>query len=163
MVSARRVARWLLCVDLMDKRIGFIAFGVFAAVSSVAVVVDALVVTDVERLETFVDDLTDARDDARIDAALGHADPSRVPVELIVGADSELYEDGDEVDLAEHTREALSPLAHGKAEVVQKTIDIEGDRAQVAVRVSTDDGMLNAQFRFVRRGDGWLVTRVRVL
>ena len=161
--SFRAPARALLREGTWDKRIGLLGIGAFALVSSLALVVDALVITDEERLDMFVDGLTDTRTEARSTRRLATSIPAGFRSRSMVGDESAFYGDGDEVDLAEHTREALSSLAHGEAELVQKTIDIEGDQARVAVRVSTDDGMVNAQFRFVRRGDGWLVSRMRVL
>ena len=132
-------------------------------VGSVAVVADALVVTDQERLESFVDAVTGEVATRRIDAALGYVDPARVPVEVMVGSDASFYDEGHEVDLAERTRDTLAPFAGDDVRLLQKAIEIEGDRALVALRISTREGTADVQFRMVRRGDGWLVSRVRVL
>lgn len=132
-------------------------------VCSVAVVADALVVTDEERLDAFVDAVTGEVETRRIDAALSHADPSRVPVEVVVGDDVHTYADGQEVDLAERTRRALTPLEDEHLRVLQEAVEVDGDRALVALRLRTRGGTADIQFRLVRRGDGWLVSRVRVL
>ncbi len=131
------------------------------AVAGVAIVADALVVTDEERLDAFVDDVTG--DGARVTRALGYADPSRVPVEVVHGDALDVYGDGQEVDLADEAHDALSALNEREATLVQKTIEIRGDNALVALRLQTGDGPVSAQFRLVRRGDGWLLSRVRVL
>lgn len=130
---------------------------------SVAVVADALVVTDEERLDAFADAVTGEVETQRIDAALSYVDPARVPVEVLVGEQRSFYEDGQVVDLAERARETLGPYTGDDVRLLQKTIEIDGDRALVALRVGTRDGTANVQFRLVRRGDGWLVSRVRVL
>jgi len=132
-------------------------------VGSVAMVADALVVTDEERLEAFVDAVTGDVETRRIDAALSYVDPARVPVEVMVSDDSRLYEEGQEVDLAERARHTLGPYTGEEVRLLQKSIELDDDRALVALRLGTRHGTANVQFRLVRRGDGWLVSRVRVL
>ncbi len=132
-------------------------------VGSIAMVADALVVTDEERLEAFVDAVTGEVDTRRIDAALSYVDPARVPVDITVGDDLRAYGEGQEVDLAERARATLAPFQGDDVRVVQEAIEIEGERALVALRIGTREGMADVQFRLVRRGDGWLVSRVRVL
>jgi hypothetical protein len=131
------------------------------AFGGVALVVDALIVTDEERLETFVDDVTG--EEGRVAHALDYTDPSRVPVELVTNDALDVYGDGEEVDLADGAHVVLAPIASRDATLVQETIEIRGDNALVALRLRTGDGPVDAQFRLVRRGDGWLVSRVRVL
>jgi len=131
--------------------------------SGVATVADALVVTDQERLESFVDSVAGDRADRRIDAALDHADLSRVAVEVQDGRRSERFRDGDEIELADEVQRALATLAEPGAELIQDSIEIEGDRAHVALRLRAEEELLNTQFTLVRRGDGWILSRVRVL
>lgn len=132
-------------------------------VGSVALVADALVVTDEERLEAFVQAVTGEVETRRVDAALAYAEPARVPVETLVGNDSTYYVEGQEVDLAERARRILAPYTGEDVRLLQKSIEIDDDRALVALRLGTREGTSNVQFRLVRRGDGWLVSRVRVL
>lgn len=132
-------------------------------IGSVAVVADALVVTDQERLEAFVDSVTGEVETRRIDAALSYVDTARVPVEITVGEEYRTYDEGQEVDLAERARRTLAPFTGQDVRVLQKAIEIDGERALVALRIGTREGTANLQFRLVRRGDGWLVSRVRVL
>jgi hypothetical protein len=136
---------------------------VLFVVGSVVVVADALVVTDEERLDAFVDSVTGEVETRRIDAALGYVDISRVPVEVLVGDETDYYEEGREVDLAERARQTLAPFQGDDVRLLQKSIEIDGERALVALRIGTRGGTANVQFRMVRRGDGWLVSRVRVL
>ena len=122
-----------------------------------------LVVTDGERLEAFADSVTGEVSASRIDAALSYADPSRIPVEVLVADDFEVFGEDQEVDLADRAHDTLAPLEGDDARLLSRTIEIQGDDAHVALRIGTAEGTIDAQFRLVRRGDGWLVTRVRVL
>ena len=138
------------------------ALGAALPILSVALVVDALVVTDQEELEAFVDELTEETPDKRVDGALHYADTSRVDVEVSSPNDRASYGDGQDMELADHLRDALASLDHGSLDLLQRTIRIDGDDGMAAFRVETEDGVLDAEFRFVRRPDGWLLRRVRV-
>jgi hypothetical protein len=135
---------------------------VVLSVLSVALVADALVITDEEKLEAFVDDLTDDSPDKRVDGALHYADTSRVDVEVTSPDDRAYYGDGDDLELADHLRDALASLDHGSVSLLQRTVRVRGDDGLAALRLDTEDGVLDAEFRFVRRADGWLLRRVRV-
>ncbi len=142
----------------------FLVPGLFAllAISAVTFVVDVLIVTDEERLEAFIDELTDDNPDKRVDSAIHFADPSRVDVEVASAADRARYGDGEDMELADHLRDALASLDHGTIDVMQSTVHIQGDDGMAALRVDTAEGVVDAEFRFVRRSDGWLLRRVRV-
>jgi hypothetical protein len=131
------------------------------ALGGVAVVADALIVTDKEQLEAFAHALTRA-DASRADAALRHSNPSRVPVDVIDGRDRTTFDDYDqELALASATRQVLAPM-EGDVRFVQETVDQNGDEALVTLRWDAEGEMHDAYFRLVRRGDGWLVDRIRV-
>jgi NAD(P)-dependent dehydrogenase (short-subunit alcohol dehydrogenase family) len=147
----------------MKKPLLIVAAFVVALGAAALSMADTLVVTDEERLERFVDELTSPSTDARLDVALNNADPSRVPVDLVAEDLAQRFADGDHEAFAETTRKAFAPLLGEKAELVEKSIAIDGDHALVAVRVATDGGLVNARFRFVRCEDGWLVDQMSVL
>jgi hypothetical protein len=132
------------------------------ALLGVLFVADTLVITDEERLETFVSGLTDESPDARVDEALKYTDTSRVDVEIASPDDSGYYGDGQDMELADHLRDALASLDHGAVDVLQRTIRVDGDEGLAAFRADTESGVVDAEFRFVRRADGWLLRRVRV-
>ncbi len=138
--------------------------GLIAIVSilSVVLVADVLVITDEEKLEAFVDELTDDSPDKRVDGALHYADTSRVDVEVTSPDDRAYYGDGEDLQLADHLRDALASLDHGHVSLIQRTVRVDGDDGMAALRLDTEDGVLDAEFRFVRRPDGWLLRRVRV-
>lgn len=146
----------------MRDRIFIYALFMVTLVGGVTAAADAVVLTEEERLEAFVDAITGDVASERIDGALEWVDPGREAVEVSAGRNRQLYEGGDGVELAAHARELLAPLEGSRAVLLQDSIDIEEDRARVAVRMRTSDGVVNVRFDMVRHDDGWLVRRVRV-
>jgi hypothetical protein len=141
--------------------VGVFALGLAGAVSAIA---NTLVLSDEECLERFVSDLTTAVPEARLSAALSNANPDLIPVELVAKDSARRFQDGDGENFAEEARKALSPLLESDIDVVEKSIEIEGDRALIALELSTAHGPVNARFRFVRSSDyGWLVDQMSVL
>lgn len=129
-----------------------------------ALVVDALTLTDKERLEAFVEDLVENRPDDRISAALRLTDPSREPVELVDHGRRVTIGAGQEAKLSRELHQALEAFTHGALDVVQTAVDLEGsgDRARVAVRVRSAKGYVNVLFHLSKHGEDWLVRRVAV-
>ncbi|MEZ4338811.1 MAG: hypothetical protein R3B82_19510 [Sandaracinaceae bacterium] len=117
---------------------------VAAFVGGTALVADALTVTDEEQLEGLVDALVESPEDA-----LGEwTDPSLVPVDAQV--------DGRHASVSA----ALARLGGEDVEVVQRSVDLRGDRASVAVRVRVDGELADASFRLERHEDRWLIRHV---
>jgi hypothetical protein len=139
---------------------GFIAA---VAIAGVILAVDAIVVTDQERLESFVEGVTGDVRSERIDHALSWTDLGAEPVEVVFGDQPRLYEQGQEGDLADDAREILAPLEGESVRLLQDAIEIDGTSARVALRVSTDEGVCDVQYLMRKHGEDWLVTRVRVL
>ncbi|UJR86407.1 hypothetical protein [Sandaracinus amylolyticus] len=143
----------------------FAVWGVIAtvAVGGVALAADALVESDEEQIAEIADALTGPRIERRVDAVLAHVDSARAPV--TVRADGWGNEFGeDDEDPADAIRDALSPLTEGDLELVQRSVDVEGDRARVALRVRTGEGaIVDAQLALRRDGQSWLIDSVRRL
>ncbi len=133
------------------------------ALAGVVVAVDALSVTDEERIEEFVEAVTGEVRGSRIDHALRYTNLAAEPVEVVVGDEPRRYEAGEEGDLSDEAHQVLAPLEGAEARLLQDAVVIEGDRARVALRVSTDEGVCDVQYLMRKHGDDWLVTRVRVL
>ncbi len=144
------------------QRLFLPALAVLLGGLSVFLVADALVITDEEKLEAFVDELTHETPDKRVDGALHYADTSRVDVEVTSPEDRAQYGDGEDLELADHLRDALASLDHGSVSLIQRTVRVDGDDGMAALRLDTEEGVVDAEFRFVRRADGWLLRRVRV-
>jgi hypothetical protein len=142
----------------------FVAHALLAtlAVGGIAFAADALVETDEEQLGQLVEDLTEGASGARVDAVLRWTDLSREAVAVGSGRAVVRFEEQDDHALAEELGEALAPfMTGGELEVVQRTVQVQGDRATVAVRVRADGQLHDASFRLTRNGQGWLVTDVR--
>jgi len=146
----------------MLKRTATYGFILLTIVGAIATTVDALVLTDEERLEAFTDKLSGDVTNQRIDEALDFADPDREPVELMSGRFHAYYDDGQGAELAERAHRELAPLTGSEATMLQRSIHIDGNQALVAVRVRTRGGVVDARFDLERHGDGWLIQRVRL-
>ncbi|MAQ16788.1 MAG: hypothetical protein CMN30_18600 [Sandaracinus sp.] len=143
------------------KRIALYAVAIAVVIGGLAAAADALVLTDEERLEQLVDALDGEVDDGSLDEVLRFVATDREPLEVSSREGNDLYEDAD-ADLAQRARGILRSLRGSEVEVVQHTIEIEGDEAEVALRARTRHGVLDAQLDLVRHGERWLVWRARV-
>jgi hypothetical protein len=132
-----------------------------AAVGGFALVADALVVSDEERLEAVADELTEGPADERVDGVLRRIDLSREPLRLEHGERVRRYSEDDDHRLADGVWDALGPFADEDLEVVQRAVRLDGDRGTVAVRVRAGSELHDATLHLVRSGQGWLVTRLR--
>ena len=77
------------------------------SLSGVAVAADVLVITEREQLDGFVDHVTRARLDERLDGALSYIDTSAVPCRLQHGGDAPEFAAGEGRELADAVRSAL--------------------------------------------------------
>jgi hypothetical protein len=131
-------------------------------VGGVVTVADAMVITDEEKLEAFLDEVTRSRGGDRVGRALHFADPNREPVAVAFDGGVRRFEDGQEVELEGALRSALGVFGAPELEPVQEDVELRGEDARVAVRVRTDAGLTDAQFELRRHDDGWLIRRVAV-
>lgn len=139
----------------MNKRLLAYTAIATAIVGSFALVADALVVSDEEAVEVLVQDLVD-------DASAGvlvWTDPDSEPVSLQVAGRTAHYGSGEEARFADAVDHALRGF-EADPEIVQSSIDVDGDRATVSVRARSEGELYDARFRLVRRGQAWLVTRI---
>ncbi len=144
------------------SRIGVYILALGFLVTSVALVVDALVVTDQERMEEFVQAVTGQISDDRIDNALEYADPERVEMDLVQESRKRHYGSDNLADLRPTARQALAPLAGNNLRLIQKSISVDGNSARVALRVRTEAGLANTVFDLRRYDEDWLLRRVTV-
>jgi len=136
-----------------------LAIGV--VIGGLAAVADALVITDQERIEQLVDSLEGEVRDTTLDDALHFVETDREPVEVRSAEGTRWFEDAD-ADLARRAREALRPLRGSDIEVLQRTIEIEGDEAHLALRARTRYGVVDGNVDFVKHGERWLIQRARI-
>jgi len=143
------------------KRIFFHALAISGVVGGLAAVADALVVTDQERIEQLVDSLEGEVQDTSLDEVLRFIETDREPLELRTRERTRHFEDAD-ADIAQWAREALRPLHGSEIEIVQRTTELEGDEAHVALRARTRYGVVDGAIDLVKRGERWLIWRARI-
>lgn len=122
----------------------------------VAAVADALVVTDQERLEAFVEALSGEVSSARIDDALSFAQTDQLPFTLRAGSDEHTYDNRD-AELARRVRRNVEPFLGTDAELVQHDIRVDGDFADVHLRVRTTGGTISAAIELEKVDGRWLI------
>jgi hypothetical protein len=130
------------------------------AVVVVLIAYDALVVTDEERLEAFVDSVHGEVTSERIDEALSHCDPSIEPVEVQVFGDTTLYTDSSELE--SRARESLRRFSGDDLRVMTSSVRVEDGRGNIRLRLLSSRGMMRVDFTLVAHGERWLVSKVMV-
>ncbi len=131
------------------------------AIGGTAVTADALVETDEERLEALADELEEGGP-AAVDGVLRWTDLAREPVTVRDDRRDRELEEGEDGALADAVTDALAPLGRGEVDVVQRSVEVRGDRGTIALRARVDGELIDANLRLSRSGQGWLVTSLRV-
>ena len=96
------------------------------------------------RLERLVDDVLEDPDRAELD----WTDPARVPLEVQIG--------GRRGELST----ALGRLRGDDVEVVQRSVNVRGEHADVAMRARVDGELVDLRFRLARDGEDWRIRSV---
>ena len=143
-------------------RTGIYLLVILSIVVGAAVVTDAVVVTDRERMDEFIESVTGRVSESRIDNALRYADPSKVTMELVHDGHRRKYNDRNAGALKLDARKALASLEGSKLRLIQESISLDGERARIALRLRTDAGLANAVFDLRRKNDQWFLRRVIV-
>lgn len=125
---------------------------------------DALVETEEERLEVFVDDVTGSVTRGRVDVARSRwVDLSRQPFEVSAMGQSWLFEEGEEDELTDQASSSLRGIFGTNLRVMSTTMQIEGDTATVTLQlVSRERGLGMVEWRLSKDGEDWLVERLAV-
>ena len=135
---------------------------ILSIVVGAALVTDAIVVTDRERMDEFIESVTGTVSESRIDGALSYADPSEVPIELIHEGRRRKYSDRNAARLKPDARKALSSIEGSHLRLIQESVSLDGERARIALRLRTNEGLANTVFDLRRKYDTWLLRRVTV-
>lgn len=144
------------------RRTGIYLLVILSIVIGAAVVTDAIVVTDRERMEEFIDSVTGNVSESRIDGALRYANPSKVPIELVHEGHRRKYSDRNAAKLKPDARKALASIEGSRLQLIQESVSLDGERARIALRVRTSSGLANTVFDLRRQNDEWLLRRVIV-
>ena len=143
-------------------RTGIYLLVILSIVVGAAVITDAVVVTDHERMDEFIESVTGKVSESRIDNALSYADPSKVTMELVHDGHRRRYNDRNAEALKPDARRALASLEGSSLRLIQESISLDGERARIALRLRTDAGLANAVFDLRRKNDQWFLRRVIV-
>jgi hypothetical protein len=135
---------------------------ILSIVVGAAMVTDAIVVTDRERMEEFIESVTGTVSESRIDGALSYADPAEVPIELIHEGRRRKYSDRNAAKLKPDARKALASIEGSQLRLIQESVSLDGERARIALRLRTNQGLANTVFDLRRKNDTWLLRRVTV-
>ena len=146
----------------MMRRSGIYLLVTLSIVVGAAMVTDAIVVTDRERMDDFIESVTGEVSSSRIDGALSYADPAKVPIELVHDGRRRKYGDRNASALKSDARKALASLEGSKLRLIQESVSLQGRSARIALRVRTNSGLANTVFDFRRENDEWLLRRVIV-
>ena len=144
------------------SRTGIYLLVILAIVVGAAAVTDAVVVTDRERMDEFIDSVTGQVSDARIDSALSYANPAKLPHELVHQVRRRKYSDRKAAKHKPDERKSLATLEGSKLRLIQESVSLEGERARIALRLRTSAGLANTVFDLRREDDQWLLRRVIV-
>jgi len=144
------------------RRTGIYLLVILSIVVGAAVVTDAVVVTDRERMDEFIDSVTGRVSSSRIDNALSYADPSKVTMELVHDGHRRKYSDRNAESLKPDARKALASLEGSRLHLIQESVSLDGTRARIALRLRTDVGLANTVFDLRRENDEWFLRRVIV-
>ncbi len=144
------------------RRTGIHLLVILSIVVGAAVAIDAVVVTDRERMDEFIESVTGKVSDSRIDGALSYADPTTLPIELISEGRRRKYGEGNAANLRPDARKALASLEGSRLHLIQESVSLDGERARVALRLRTSAGLADTVFDLRRRDERWLLRRVTV-
>lgn len=140
-----------------------VALWSFAIVTTLALgtaVADAMVETDVERLDEVARVLSRPDAASRIDGLLAWADPAREPVYVSAGRSHVRVDDG--ADLPDALHDALAPLDHdGPLEILQDDVSVNGETGTVSLGARVEGERVDVTLTLRREGQGWLLAGVR--
>lgn len=133
------------------------------SLSGVAVAADALVTTQREELDGFLDDVSRDRLDARIDGALAYMNPGAVELRIQNDGKQLRFAEGESEALTDNVRTTLGVFDSNKQELLQHSVKVDGDRATVTTRMGDNSYEQTVIYDLVRRDERWLVRSLRVL
>jgi len=117
--------------------------------------------TDEELLEQFVKDVTGTVDDALVNRAVGYTALTELPIDVRVPQHQGVYREEDAEELLGNFRDQMRRVFGGSELALRRhTIKIEGDRAEVGMRLMTQRGPIQADIGLQKLASGWRVNKV---
>jgi hypothetical protein len=145
------------------KRLWTILLVSVLSLSGVAVAADALVVTQREELDGFLDAVSREDADLRVDGALSYTDTDLVPLRLSAEGKVQRFEADARGPLNENLRQVMGVFDSKRQRLLQHSVRIDGDRASVTARVGDASYEQTVIYELVRKGERWLIRGIRAL
>lgn len=144
-----------------------LGIGVVVLIIGLIILMDSLIVTDEERIELFIEDVTGELEYGYVDKALGYTDLSFVPLDLRVSlygfTHAGVYDASKRAELRQWVQKHLRRFYNERIGVMGSSIDINGQQADVSLTVISARRLrLEVDLKMQKRGDDWLVTAVNV-
>jgi len=125
--------------------------------------VDALIVTDEEKVREFAEAVSSPVDDSYFSTLERWIDLGACTLEVVVRGQSRLYTGDDIETLRRDARRGLSFLQGSEIRTLSRSLEIEADQAALQLRLFTSQGVREASFRMRRNDESWVVERVHVM
>jgi hypothetical protein len=121
-------------------------------------------ISDEDRIERFIADITGKVDDAYVDRALGYVDMARYPLDVRVPRHGGVYPEERSQEIVKHFRSAMQRYFQDtEIKLRSDKFEIQGDSAEVELGLMTAVGPLSASFTLRKGSEGeWKVSRVHV-
>jgi hypothetical protein len=117
--------------------------------------------TDEDLLEQFVKDVTGAVDEGLLTRAVGYTALDELPIDVRVPQHQGVYREDRAEELIGSFREGMRRQFGGsELKLRRHTIEIEGDHAEVGMRLITKLGPIQADIGLQKLSAGWRVNKV---
>lgn len=146
------------------KRLWIPALALIVCVSGFAVAADALVTSDAERIEAFLDGASASNTTQRLDTILEYANPADREVRVESSGEVQLFGAGQGQELAEWLQGELDVFRSSEQKLLQHSTQIvEPGEARVTTRVRDSDREQTLIFHLIKQDGQWRIQRLRVL
>ncbi len=146
----------------MPMKYGLLGGALLALLVGAVVAVDILVVTDEERLEQFIDDVTGPVDRELVDRAMQYVDPERVPIDVRVLDHAGAYDAQRADELEQMFRDRMRRFYGDRFRTLTRRIEIENGRAHIRMMLLSQRGRQQVALELRKVDDKWLVAAVRI-
>ena len=124
---------------------------------------DALIVTDEERVREFAEAVASPVDDRYWERIERWIDLETTTLEVVVRGQSRLYGNDERDALRRDARRGLAFLQGTEIRTLSRSLEIQDDRSSVQMRLFTGQGVREVTVRMRKNDESWVVERVHVM
>ena len=124
---------------------------------------DALIVTDEERVREFAEAVASPVDDRYWERIERWIDLETTTLEVVVRGQSRLYDNDERDALRRDARRGLAFLQGTEIRTLSRSLEIQDDRSSVQMRLFTGQGVREVTVRMRKNDESWVVERVHVM